>query len=508
MPPLTPAQRAAITVSLSLAVFMNVLDLSIANVAIPQIAGELGASTDEGTWVITSFSVSAAIGMPLTGWLGRRFGEVRTFLVCTAAFTIVSFLCGLALDLPMLVAMRVVQGIFAGPMIPLSQSLLLANYPDDRKNLALGLLMMVTVTAPVLGPILGGWITDNWSWEWVFYINVPVGIVATLLSAWLLRGRETPTARVPVDRVGIGLLAIGVGSLQVMLDRGKDLDWFNSPAIVALAAAAVVGLAFFVAWELTDDQPAVDLRLFAGRNFTAGTVALCLGFAVYFGNIVLLPLWLQTQLEYTPTWAGLASAPVGVLPVMLVPFVGRYMHRVDLRWLTTASLAAFAAASFWYAGFNTQVSFGELAWSRFAQGVGLALFFTPLMTIVLSGLPASRVASAAGLANTLRTLAGSFATSLTTTWWDRREALHQTHLTDSATVFDPAARAALDQLQALGAQGASGFAVIERTIVQQAYMLATNDLFWLWGWVFLALIGVVWVARPPFTAGGAHLAGE
>ena len=508
MPPFTPAQRAAITVSLSLAVFMNVLDLSIANVAIPQIAGELGASTDEGTWVITSFSVSAAIGMPLTGWLGRRFGEVRTFLVCTAAFTIVSFLCGLALDLPMLVAMRVVQGIFAGPMIPLSQSLLLANYPDDRKNLALGLLMMVTVTAPVLGPILGGWITDNWSWEWVFYINVPVGIVATLVTAWLLRGRETPTARVAVDRVGIGLLAIGVGSLQVMLDRGKDLDWLNSPAIVALAAAAVVGLAFFVVWELTDDQPAVDLRLFAGRNFTAGTVALCLGFAVYFGNIVLLPLWLQTQLAYTPTWAGLASAPVGVLPVMLVPFVGRYMHRVDLRWLATASLAAFAAAAFWYAGFNTQVSFGELAWSRFAQGVGLALFFTPLMTIVLSGLPASRVASAAGLANTLRTLAGSFATSLTTTWWDRREALHQTHLTDRATVFDPAARAALDQLQALGAQGTSVVAVIERTIVQQAYMLATNDLFWLWGWVFLALIGVVWIARPPFAAGGAHLAGE
>ena len=508
MPPLTPAQRAALTVSLSLAVFMNVLDLSIANVAIPQIAGELGASADEGTWVITSFRVSAAIA----------HAAHRLARPAIRRGTDVPRLHRGVHDrlLPVRARARPADagrdarrpGVFAGPMIPLSQSLLLANYPDDRKNLALALLMMVTVAAPVLGPILGGWITDNWSWEWVFYINVPVGIVATLLTAWLLRGRETPTARVPVDRVGIGLLAIGVGSLQVMLDRGKDLDWFNSPAIVALAAAAVVGLAFFVAWELTDDQPAVDLRLFAGRNFTAGTVALCLGFAVYFGNIVLLPLWLQTQLEYTPTWAGLASAPVGVLPVMLVPFVGRYMHRVDLRWLTTASLAAFAAASFWYAGFNTQVSFGELAWSRFAQGVGLALFFTPLMTIVLSGLPASRVASAAGLANTLRTLAGSFATSLTTTWWDRREALHQTHLTDSATVFDPAARAALDQLQALGAQGASGFAVIERTIVQQAYMLATNDLFWLWGWVFLALIGVVWVARPPFTAGGAHLAGE
>jgi DHA2 family multidrug resistance protein len=408
----------------------------------------------------------------------------------------------------MLIAMRVAQGIFAGPMIPLSQSLLLANYPDDRKNLAIALLMMVTVAAPVLGPILGGWITDNLRWQWVFYINVPVGIVATLLTAWLLRGRETPTARVPVDGVGIGLLAIGVGSLQVMLDRGKDLDWFNSPAIVTLAVVACLGLAAFVAWELTDEQPAVDLRLFAGRNFTAGTVALCVAFALYFGNIVLLPLWLQTQMAYTPTWAGLASAPVGVLPIVLAPFVGRYMHRVDLRWLATASLAAFAAASFWYSGFNTQVTFEELAWSRFAQGMGLALFFTPLLAIVLSGLPQSRVASASGLANTLRTLAGSFATSLTTTGWDRREALHQTHLTDRVTVFDPSVRPALDQLHALGAQGASAFGVLDQTIVQQAYMLATNDLFWAWGWVFLALIGVVWIARPPFTAGGAHLAGE
>ena len=240
-----------------------------------------------------------------------------------------------------------------------------------------------------------------------------MGIVATLLTAWLLRGRETPTARVRVDRVGIGLLAIGVGSLQVMLDRGKDLDWFGAPAIVALAVGACVALAFFVAWELTDEQPAVDLRLFAGRNFTAGTVALCLAYAVYFGNIVLLPLWLQTQMAYTATWAGLATAPVGALPIVLAPFVGRHMHRVDLRWLATASLVAFAATSFWYAGFNTQVTFSELAWSRFAQGLGLALFFPPLLTIVLSGLPASRVASAAGLANTLRTLAGSFATSLT-----------------------------------------------------------------------------------------------
>jgi DHA2 family multidrug resistance protein len=508
MPPLTAPQRAALTVALSLAVFMNVLDLSIANVAIPDMAGELGTSADQGTWVITSFAVSTAIAMPLTGWLGKRFGEVRVFLVCTVAFTIASFLCGLSWNLAMLIAMRTIQGVFAGPMIPLSQSLLLNNYPDNRKNLALALLMMVTVVAPVLGPILGGWITDNWNWEWIFYINVPVGITATVLSGALLRGRETPTTRAPVDTIGMGLLALGIGSLQVMLDRGKDLDWFGSGTIVALALVALVGLSFFVAWELTDEHPAVDLRLFARRNFTAGTMALCLGFFAYFGNIVLLPLWLQTQMGYTATWAGLATAPVGVLPVLLVALVGRYMSRVDLRWITTASFAALAAASFWYAGFNTQVNFATLAWSRFAQGFGLALFFVPLMSILLSGLPPAQVASASGLANTLRTIAGSFATSLTTTWWDRREALHQTHLSESITVFNPNAQVATDQLHVPGAQGASAFATLERTIVQQAYMLATNDLFWLWGWTFLVLIAAVWFARPPFTASGAHSVGD
>jgi DHA2 family multidrug resistance protein len=496
MQPLTARQRAALTVALSLAVFMNVLDLSIANVAIPQIAGELGTTADQGTWIITSFAVSAAIAMPLTGWLGKRFGEVRVFLVCTAMFTIASLLCGLAWDLGVLIAMRVIQGVFAGPMIPLSQSLLLANYPEDRKSLALTLLMMVTIVAPVLGPILGGWITDNWSWEWVFYVNVPVGIVATVLSAALLRGRETPTVRTPVDMVGMGLLALGIGSLQVMLDRGKDLDWFGSGIIVALALVALVALAFFVVWELTGENPAVDLTLFARRNFTAGTVCLCLGFYAYFGNIVLLPLWLQTQLDYPATWAGLATAPVGILPILLGPIVAGSMDRVDLRWLTSASFCALAAASFWYAGFNTQVSFSTLAWSRFAQGLGVALFFAPLMSIVLSNLPPARVASAAGLANTLRTLAGSFATSLTTTWWDRREALHQSRLSESITLFNAPA------------QGETAFAMLERSIVQQAYMLATNDLFWLWGWTFLALIAVIWFARPPFSAAGTHTAAD
>jgi DHA2 family multidrug resistance protein len=508
MPPLTPRLRAALTVALSLAVFMNILDLSIANVAIPTIAGDLGVSADNGTYVITSFAVSAAIAMPLTGWLARRFGELRTFLVCTASFTVASLLCGLAPDLALLIAMRAAQGLVAGPMIPLAQSLLLANYPDDRKNLALALIMMVTVAAPVLGPVLGGWLTDNWSWGWVFYVNVPVGIIATLATAWLLRGRETRIERVPPDVVGIGLLAIGVGSLQIMLDRGKDLDWFGSPTIVALAVVALAGLAFFVAWELTDERPAVDLRLFAGRNFAVGTIVICIGYAVYFGNIVLLPLWLQTQMGYTATLAGLATAPLGILPIFLAPFIGRYMGRIDLRWWVTLSFLAFASSSFWFAGFNTDVTFREIAWSRFAQGVGVACFFAPLNAIVIAGIPPNRVAAATGLAFTLRTLAGSFATSLTTTWWDRREALHQAHLTERVTALDPAVRGALDQLHALAMRGDTAFALIERSLVQQAYMLGTNDMFWLWGWMLLALVALTWFTRPPFVAGRIAAAGE
>lgn len=508
LPPLTPAHRAGVTVALSLAVFMNVLDLSIANVAIPTIAGDLGVSADNGTWLITSFAVSAAIAMPLTGWLARRFGELRTFIVCTAAFTLASLLCGLSPTMPILIAMRALQGVVSGPMIPLSQSLLLSHYPDDKKNLALALVLMVTIAAPVLGPILGGWITDNWAWEWVFYINVPIGIVATFATAWLLRGRETPTVRLPVDKIGIGLLAIGVGSLQIMLDRGKDLDWFNSSTIVTLAVVAIVGLTFFVAWELTDEHPAVDLRLLRMRNFAVGTAALCLGYAVYFGNIVLLPLWLQTQMGYTATWAGVATAPVGVLPILLAPFVGRYMSALDLRWWVTGSFISFAVTSFWFSGFNTEVSFAQIAWSRLAQGLGLAFFFPPLLAIVISGLPQHRVAAATGLANTLRTLSGSFATSLTTTAWDRREALHQSHLTEHVTTLDPVARGALDHLNALGVHGDTAYAVLERSLVQQAYMLATNELFWVWGWMLLALIVVVWFARPPFVAGGGGMGGD
>lgn len=310
--PLAPGALVLVTLSLALAVFMNVLDVSIANVSIPTIAGNLGVSTSQGTWVITSFAVANAIAVPVWGWMAKRVGEVKLFVWCTALFTVFSFLCGLSGSFVMLLVMRAAQGIVAGPMIPLSQSLLLANYPAEKRGLANGVRGMTAVVGPVAGPILGGWITDHISWSWIFYINVPVGIFTAAVTWFMLRKRETETQRLPIDLIGLGLLIVGVSALQVMLDKGNDEAWFQSQFIVILAIIATVFLSFFVVWELTDDNPVVDLRLFGRRNFTVATLAVTFGFMTYFAGVVLLPLWLQNEQGYTPTWAGITTSSLGL----------------------------------------------------------------------------------------------------------------------------------------------------------------------------------------------------
>lgn len=320
-----------LTFSVSLGIFMNVLDISIANVAIPTIAGDLAVSPDQGTWVITSFAVSQAIMLPITGWLAKRFGEVRLYVLSTFLFTVVSVLCGLSENLSMLVFFRVLQGAVSGPMIPLSQSILLANYPENKKGFATGLWAMVAVVAPIVGPILGGWITDNYTWPWIFYINVPIGIMSAVFTYILLTGRDTPIKKTPIDVIGLLLLTIGIGTLQILLDNGNDLDWFNSNVIIVLAVVSFVALSFLIVWELTAEHPIIDLFLFTKRNFLIGTLALTLGYFLYFSNVVIFPLWLQTQMGYTPTWAGLATAPIGILPFFISPLVGNYMGRFDLR---------------------------------------------------------------------------------------------------------------------------------------------------------------------------------
>jgi len=507
--PITGGTLALATLGLALATFMQVLDTTIANVSIPAIAGDLGVSPTQGTWVITSFAVSNAIAVPLTGWLARRFGEVKLFTIATLLFTLASWGCGLANSLPMLLAFRVLQGLVAGPMIPLSQSLLLAIYPPARKGVALALWSMTTLVAPIVGPILGGWITDNISWPWIFYINIPVGVIAAYFTYSVLKSRETQIARAPIDFIGLALLVMAVGSLQLMLDQGRELDWFNSSVIVGLAVVAVIAFFFLIAWELTEAHPVIDLHLFQRRNFTVGAIAISLGYGVFFGNVVLMPLWLQTQMGYTATWAGLAVAPMGVLAVLLSPWVGKNLQRFDLRSLATVSFVVFAITAFLRGRFTTSVDFNHIASIQVLQGIATAFFFVPLVSIVLSGLPPQRIASASGLSNFLRITAGSFGASLTTTLWDRREALHQSHLVVSINPYDQTSNMVLDQLRSLGLNDAESYATLMRTVVGQAYMLATDDFFWISGWLFLSLCIVVWFAKPPFGhTGGAAAAAD
>jgi DHA2 family multidrug resistance protein len=505
-PPLHKGALVLGTIALSLATFMNVLDLSIANVSIPAMSGDLGVSPDQGTWVITSFGVANAISLPLTGWLSQRYGQVRLFTASVLLFVIASFLCGLAPSLGMLIFFRVIQGAVAGPMIPLSQSLLLASYPKEKSGSALALWAITTLVAPVVGPLLGGWITDNIAWPWIFYINVPVGLAAAAVTWMIYRKRETRTVKLPIDGVGLGLLVLWVGAMQIMLDRGKDLDWFASGAIVTLAIVAVIGLTLFVIWELTEKHPVVDLRLFARRNFWTSTVAMALAYGTFFGNVVLLPLWLQQYMGYTATAAGMVLAPVGVLAILLTPIVGKNMQRVDLRVLVTVSFAIFALVLLMRSHFNTSTDLATLLIPTFIQGAAMAVFFVPLVTLSLSGLTSDHVAGASGLFNFARITAGSFGTSIATTFWDRRASLHHAQLAERITSYDPSSTQALSSMQSSGMSPQQSYETMNRIIDQQAFMLSANDIFYVSAIVFLLLIAVVWLARPAKRGGDAGAA--
>ncbi|MEW9900963.1 DHA2 family efflux MFS transporter permease subunit [Chitinivorax sp. PXF-14] len=502
--PIRGATLGLLTLSVAVATFMEVLDMSIANVSVPHIAGDLAVSPNQGTWVISSYGLASAIAVPLTGWMAKRFGEVRLFVTSVLLFTLMSLACGFATSLPMLVTFRLLQGLVSGPMVPLSQTLLLSNYPPHKKGLALALWAMTVVIAPIFGPLLGGWITDNMSWPWIFYINVPVGLLSAAVTWTLLKRHETPTVKLPIDAIGLALLVIGVGSLQYVLDNGNEHDWFGSTEILSLTVLSVVALTFLVIWELTEEHPIVDLRLFKRRNFRYGTLALSLGFFAFFGTTVLFPLWLQTVMGYTATWAGIATAPVGILAFLFSPIVGKNVNRVDLRLICSFAFVVFGITAFWYGSFNLDTPFQNLLWPRVIQGLAVACFFVPVNQIVLSGLNTQEIASAAGLATFFRTLAGSFATATLITTWDRRATLHHAQLTEQINAYNPAATDYLGKLQSLGLTQDAAYAQVERLINAQGFMIATSEVFWLIAAIFVALIVVVWLAKPPFgSVGGA-----
>jgi DHA2 family multidrug resistance protein len=500
-----PPNLVLATIGLSLATFMQVLDTTIANVSLPTIAGNLGVSSDQSTWVITSFAVSNAIALPLTGFLTRRVGEVKLFVWATLLFSLASFLCGIAQSMGMLIVFRTIQGAVAGPMYPVTQALLLSIYPPAKRPMALALLAMVTVVAPIAGPILGGWITDNYSWPWIFFINVPIGIFASMVVANQLRLREVVTQRPKIDYVGLITLVIGVGALQVVLDKGNDEDWFNSTFIVITAIVSAIAIAIFLIWELTDKEPIVDLKLFRHRNFRMGTISLVLAYAAFFAIGLLVPQWLQINLGYTATWAGFATAPLGVLPVLLTFIVGKYATRFDLRLLTSGAFVVMGATCFLRSDFYIGVDFQSVALVQLFQGLGVALFFMPVTTILLSDLKPNEIASGGGVATFLRTMGASFSASLTSFMWQRRGVLHHAQLTEQITPYNPTVQQALGQ----ASDTPTAVAVLNQAITLQGLQISFNEIFHVLGWVFMSLIVVIWMAKPPFAAkagagGGGH----
>ena len=350
--------------------------------------------------------------------------------------------------------------------------------------------------APILGPILGGYICDNYPWNWIFFVNVPVGAVCLVALRIPMAGRETATAKNPIDTVGLILLIIGVGCLQLMLDEGKDKDWFASGYIVILGVLTVVGLVLLVAWELTEEHPVVDLSLFRHRNFTVGTICISLGFLFYFAGVVMMPMMLQTRLGYTSMWAGLSLAPIGIFPVFLSPLIGRFAQRIDMRVIVTMSFLVFSAAFYLRTLFSPDVDFAFVLWPQVVQGIGVALFFMPLTSIIISGLDAKDIANASSLSNCTRVLAGSIGSSLATTMWERQEALHHVRLTESINPFNPAAQHGLNQLTQMGLSPEQAKVWVANEITRQGFLLGFNELFWLASIAFIGLAGLVWLSTP------------
>jgi DHA2 family multidrug resistance protein len=508
LPAMKGGQLAITAIALALGTFMQVLDSTIANVSLPTIAGNLGVSTDQGTWIITSFAVANGVSVPLTGWLMQRYGVVRVFVISVLAFTAASFLCGIAWSLPSLIAFRVFQGAVSGPMIPGSQALLISIFPHQKRGTALAIWSITTLVAPIVGPVMGGYISDNFHWGWIFLINVPVGILAAFLCWTNLSNRETPTRQLPIDMVGLGLLIVWVGSLQIMLDTGKDADWFSSPTIVIEALIAAIGFCAFLIWELTENHPVVNLSLFRHRNFALGTVAFCLGYAIFFANALLMPLWLQTNIGYTATLAGLTAVPSGMIAVLLTAPAARLMSRVDARWMASIAFVAFAVSYFMRAGYTTNGSFWDYVWPLTVQGVSMATFFVSLVTISLDGIAPEDIPSASGISNFSRITAGGFAASIVTTMWDRREALHQSRLADASSAFNPIMQQALAHLHNFGFTDPQAYAVLARNMSAQAYLLSADDLFWISGWLSIAMILVVWMARRAVSGGGTPVGAD
>ena len=503
-----------IALAVTLATFMEVLDTSIANVALPHIAGSLSAGQDESTWVLTSYLVSNAIVLPLSGWLSSIMGRKNFYMSCVALFTVSSFLCGLAPNLATLIICRVLQGAGGGGLQPSEQAILADTFPPAKRGMAFAVYGIAVVTAPAIGPTLGGWITDNFTWRWIFFINIPVGILSILLTSRLIQDppyfRRRKLSETSIDYVGLGFVALGLGALQIVLDKGQREDWFESHFILMLSLIAAGSLIFVVFWEWRHKDPIIDLHLFRDRTFGISNLLMfMLGFALL-GSTLLLPLFMQTMLGYTAQQSGLALMPGGFAIMLLLPLVGFLLSRYSPRWLLIFGLVVLSASLFHMTTFNLQIDFRTTAFARMLQAVGMAFLFVPINTAAYAFLPREKNNAASGLMNLARNMGGSVGISFVTTMLDRRAQVHMTDLSGHLSAASPALRSMMQgAAQAMRAHGASAaaatqqaYALIQGIVVRQATMLAYIDCFWLLGVAIMAMIPMVFLMKKSRPGGG------
>lgn len=501
--PLKGGMLWLVAIVLAGANFIAVLDMTIANVSVPSIAGALGISSSQGTWVITCYSVAEAITVPLTGWLAARFGAVRVFTTAMGCFGVFSLLCGFSTSFGMLVVGRILQGVAGGPLIPLSQTLLLRIFPKEKAAAATALWAMTTLVAPILGPILGGWLCDSYHWSLIFLINVPLAIAMAPFAWKMLKRFESKLERSPIDLVGLSLMIVAVGALQLMLDMGKEHDWFESSLIVGLAIMAAIGLVAFIIWERGEKHPIVNLRVFRHRGYTTAVIVIAAGFGAMFAANVLTPLWLQSYMGYTSTWAGLATAWTGVLAVFCAPAAGLLSTKVDPRKLVFFGLIWLGGVLAIRTGATTQMTFWQISGPLLAMGLGLPFFFVPITSLALASVEEHEVAGAAGLMNFLRTLSGAVATSVVTTSWESKTQVMHAELSGLVDRTGEVAHT----LAAGGMNAEQTRQALDNMTQSQSVMLATNEIMAFVSLAFLLSALLIWAAPKPKRAvqlGAAH----
>jgi DHA2 family multidrug resistance protein len=498
----------AIALTVTIATFMEVMDTSIANVALPHIAGGLSVGQDESTWVLTSYLVSNAVILPTSAWLSDRFGRKRFYMSCVLLFTISSFLCGLAPSLGLLVLFRILQGMGGGGLAPSEQAILADTFPPAKRGMAFAVYGMAVVLAPAIGPTLGGWITDNYSWRWIFYVNVPFGALSLFLTGMMVedpphltRGRAK-AKRTPIDFVGLGLVGLGLGTLQVVLDKGQRDDWFHSPFITTFTVIAIAALIAFVIWEWREKHPIVELRLFQHRTFAvANLLMLTLG-AVLLSTTVLIPQFVQTQMGYTAQKAGEVLSAGGVIVLLLLPLVGQLISRVDTRILIAVGFVSTAAALFHMTNLNLALDPGTLTWWRVYQAAGIAFLFVPINTMSYTDMPPEASNQVSAMVNLMRNLGGSIGISAVTTLIARRTQVHQNYLAHNLYQYNPRLQALLSQMtQRFGSRSGDAHGLLQSyravyaTVEQQATVLAYIDTFWISGFLCLCAVGLLFIAR-------------